>query len=149
MNLSNLEASARPAHPPGVPKWVNWAGWIITVLVVAAFGMSGGMKLKGGPDGAKMMEHIGYAENMVIPLAVFEITCVVLYLVPVTSILAAILLTGYLGGAIASHVRVGDSFLPQMIIGVLVWLGVFFRDYRLRQLIPFRTGKGTGMGTRI
>jgi len=142
MSMSNLEASARPAHPLGVPNWVNWAGWIITALVVVAFGMSGGMKLQGGPKPEEMITHIGYSADMIKPLAIFEIACLVLYLLPVTSVLGAILFTGYMGGAIASHVRVGDPFIPQIIIGVLVWLGVFFRDYRLRQLVPFRTGRG-------
>ena len=142
---ADLAASARPAHPPIVPKWVNWAGWICTILVAFVFAGSGGMKLKGGPDAAKMMTDLGLDPALLVPLGAFEVACLLLYLAPATSILGAILFTGYLGGAILAHLSAHKSFEPQMIIGVLVWLGVFFRDYRLRQLIPFRQGKGTAV----
>ena len=142
---ADLAASARPAHPPIVPKWVNWAGWICTILVAFVFAGSGGMKLKGGADAAKMMTEMGLDPALIVPLGVFEIVCLLVYLAPATSILGAILFTGYLGGAIMTHLRVHEPFIPQMIIGVLVWLGVFFRDYRLRQLIPLRQGKGTSV----
>ena len=145
---ANLADSARPAHPPTVPKWVNWVGWIITALVTLAFALSGGMKLKGGPDGAQMMEHLGLAPGALTPLGVFEIACLLLYLAPATSILGAILFTGYLGGAIMAHLRIHEPFVAQMVIGVLVWLGVFFRDYRLRQLIPLRKGPARDAGPR-
>jgi uncharacterized membrane protein YphA (DoxX/SURF4 family) len=137
----SLAESARPAHPPGVPRWVNWAGGVITALVSLAFVASGAMKLKGGPDLAKAMEPLGLSPDLLVPLGVFEVVCVLLYLAPATSVLAAILFTGYLGGATLAHVRVHEPFVPQMVLGVLVWLGVFFRDYRLRQLIPLRRGK--------
>ena len=136
----SLHESARPAHPPSVPKWVNYAGWAVTLLVTVGFLLSGVMKLTSGPEGAKMMEEKGLSADLVRPLAYFEIGCLVLYLAPATSILGAILFTGYLGGAILTHVRVHEAFVPQMVLGVLVWLGVFFRDYRLRQLIPLRRG---------
>jgi hypothetical protein len=67
-----------------------------------------------------------------------ELTCTLLYVIPRTSVLGAILLTGYLGGATASHVRVGDSFIAPVVFGVLVWLGLFLRDARIRALIPLR-----------
>jgi len=143
MDSSNLAASARPAHPPTVPRWVNWTGGIITALVALAFSMSGGMKLRGGPTGADALNHLGLSPDLVTPLGVFEVACVLLYLAPATSVLGAILFTGYIGGAICAHARVGDPFIPQAIIGVLIWLGVFFRDYRLRQLIPLRSGHAT------
>ena len=142
---ADLAASARPAHPPAVPQWVNVLGWLCTALVTVAFGMSGGMKLKGGEGPAKQMTDLGISPELLTPLGAFEIVCLLLYLAPATSVLGAILFTGYLGGAIMSHLRVHEPFVPQMVIGVLVWLGVFFRDYRLRQLIPLRQGKGTGV----
>lgn len=73
-------------------------------------------------------------------LGVTELLCAVLYAIPQTSVLGAILLTGYMGGAIATHARIGEGFIPQIIIGVLVWLGLFLRDARLRALIPIRRG---------
>ncbi len=96
-----------------------------------------------GGSRADVMDHLGLPPNLAIPLGVFEVGCVLLYLAPATSVLGAILFTGYIGGAICAHVRVGDPFIPQVIIGVLIWLGVFFRDYRLRQLIPLRSGRAT------
>jgi xanthine/uracil permease len=60
------------------------------------------------------------------------------YVIPQTSVLGAILLTGYLGGAVATHVRIDDNFVPPIVMGVLVWLGLFLRDPRLRALIPLR-----------
>jgi MFS family permease len=65
-------------------------------------------------------------------------TCVVIYLVPATAVLGAIFLAGFIGGAICTHWRVGDPFFVQIVIGLLVWLGVWLRDARLRDLIPLR-----------
>jgi hypothetical protein len=67
-----------------------------------------------------------------------EIGCTVVYLVPRTAVLGAILLTGYMGGAMATHVRIGESFIIQFLVGVVLWLGIFLRDARLWALIPVR-----------
>jgi Mn2+/Fe2+ NRAMP family transporter len=72
------------------------------------------------------------------PLGVVELASAVIYLIPQTAVLGAILLTGYMGGAIATHVRLEEPFIIQTMIGVVVWLGIFLRDARLRQLIPLR-----------
>ena len=131
---------------PGVvviPGWITWTGRIITLLVAIAFGMSASMKFKGGEAAAKMMTDLGVSASSVLTLGIIETTCLVLYLVPQTAVLGAILLTGYLGGATLAHARVDQMPTAQVIIGVLVWLGIFFRDYRLRQLIPLRKGTGT------
>jgi hypothetical protein len=82
--------------------------------------------------------HLGYSETVATPLGILELTCTALYLIPRTSYLGAILLTGYLGGATASTLRVGDSWLMAVALGVLVWGGLFLRDPRLRALVPFR-----------
>lgn len=136
-----LHESARPAHPPTVPKWVNVVGWIVTILVTFAFAMSGIMKLRGGPEMTKGMADIGLSPDVLVPLGVFELVCLLMYLAPATSILGAILFTGYLGGACLAHLHKGENFAAPVIVGVLVWLGVFFRDYRLRQLVPIRQGQ--------
>lgn len=120
---------------------IIWIGRIISVLVVFVFGMSAVMKLKGGPEFAKGMEHLGLPESMIFPLAILEITCLVLYLIPWTAVLGAILLTGYLGGAICTHWRVGDPFVIPIVIGVLVWLGLYLREKRLWGLVPIRNLK--------
>jgi hypothetical protein len=80
--------------------------------------------------------HLGYAEGAAFALGVAEVACTVVYLLPRTSVLGAILLTGYLGGATASTFRVGDSWIMPVVLGVLVWGGLFLREPRLRVLIP-------------
>jgi hypothetical protein len=85
------------------------------------------------------METLGWSTKLLMPLAIVEFTCTLLYIIPQTSVLGAILLTGYLGGAVATHVRIEDpSFVTPIIAGILVWLGIFLRDARLRTLVPLR-----------
>jgi hypothetical protein len=84
--------------------------------------------------------HLGLPLTLMKPLAVLELSCVVVYLIPATSVLGAILLAGYLGGAICTHLRVGDPFVAQAAIGVFLWLGLWLRESRLRVLIPLRRG---------
>jgi hypothetical protein len=83
--------------------------------------------------------HLGWPENLALALGVVELGATVVYLNPRTAVLGAILLTGYFGGAIATHVRIGESFVPAFIFGILVWLGLYLRDRRIRALIPLRS----------
>lgn len=115
-----------------------WTGWGITILISLLFIMSGVMKLTGGQQVTEGMAVFGFAESILLPLAILELTCVVIYVVPVTSVLGAVLLTGYLGGAICTHMRVGDPFYVPIIIGLLVWLGIYLREKRLWALLPLR-----------
>lgn len=115
-----------------------WVGRVIAVLAGLLFAFSSFMKLKGGAELTQGMAHLGLPESLVVPLAILEISCVVLYLIPATSVLGAILLTGYIGGAICTHLRVGDPFFIQIALGVFVWLGLYLRDNRLKDLIPVR-----------
>jgi hypothetical protein len=117
---------------------IVWVGRVISGLVSLVFLMSAFMKLKGGPELSQGMAHLGLPESMVTPLAILELTCVVVYLVPMTAVLGAILLTGYLGGAICTHWRVGDPFYTQIVLGVLVWLGIYLREAQLKELVPLR-----------
>jgi hypothetical protein len=84
------------------------------------------------------MAHLGLPDSMVVPLAILVLSCVVIYMVPATSVLGASLLTGYIGGAICTHWRVGDSFVVQIALGIFVWLGLYLREPRLKVLIPLR-----------
>jgi DoxX-like family len=118
---------------------IVWAGRAISVLLSLLFAMSAFMKLKGGPEVMQGMAHLGLPESLIIPLGILEISCVVIYLIPAMSVLGAILLTGYIGGAICTHLRVGDPFFMQIALGVFVWLGLYLRENRLRALIPLRT----------
>ena len=118
---------------------IVWVGRGISVLVSLVFLMSAFMKLKGGAEVMQGMAHLGLPESLILPLAILEISCVVIYLIPATSILGAILLTGYIGGAICTHLRVGDPFFIQIALGIFVWLGLYLRENRLKALIPLRT----------
>ena len=118
---------------------IVWFGRVISVLAALVFAMSAIMKLKGGPDIAQGMAHLGLPESLITPLAVLELSCVVIYLIPATSVLGAILLTGYMGGAICTHLRVGDPFFVQIAVAICVWLGLYLREDRLKGLIPLRT----------
>jgi hypothetical protein len=124
---------------PANPKWMTWLGWGLTGLVSAALTFSAVMKFVKPPDVAKEFVRLGYGENMALGIGILEVACTVLYVIPQTSILGAVLLTGYLGGAVATHVRIGDPFLPPIIMGVLLWLGIFLREPRLRAIVPFRS----------
>ena len=120
-------------------RTIAWVGRVISVLPSLVFAISAFMKLKGGAEVMQGMAHLGLPESMIMPLAILEISCVVIYLIPATAVLGAILLTGYIGGAICTHLRVGDPFFLQIAIGVFVWLGLYLRESRLRELIPLRT----------
>jgi hypothetical protein len=120
-------------------KAMTWTGWGISVLIGLLMAASGTAKLVNPPSLAKQFtETFGYPGDVTLYIGIAEISCVVLYLIPQTAILGAVLLTGYLGGAIATHVRIHDNFLAPAIIGVFVWLGVFLRDPRVRALLPIR-----------
>jgi hypothetical protein len=119
---------------------LRWVGWAITILASLLFLMSASMKLMGGPQMQEGMTHFGMPDSMIMPLAVVELTCLVIYLIPATSVLGAILLTGYLGGAICTHWRVGDPFFVQAGLGVFIWLGIYLREPRLWTVIPVRRG---------
>jgi hypothetical protein len=122
-----------------LPKWQLWSGRVLGALPVLALVMSAAMKLSHKPDVVEMFTgKLGYQAGILTGLAVLELTCTVLYVVPRTAVLGAILLTGYLGGAIATHVRVGEAFAIPLVLGVLIWAGLFLRDERLRDLLPLR-----------
>jgi hypothetical protein len=116
-----------------------WAGRTISILASLVFLMSAVMKLVGGPALQEGMAHLGIPLSLTVALAILEISCVVVYLIPTTAVLGAILLTGYIGGAICAHLRVGDPILVQIALGVLVWLGLYLRENRLKELLPLRT----------
>jgi hypothetical protein len=112
----------------------------MSALPVVLLVFSGVMKLMKPPAAVDGFKHLGWPVELALPLGILELTCTVIYLIPQTAVLGAILLTGYLGGAIATHVRIGEPFISQSIFGVLVWGGLFLRDPRLRALIPLRRG---------
>jgi hypothetical protein len=125
-------------QPAPVSKNMLWAGRIMSALPVLVLLFSAVMKLMKPASVVEGFARLGYSESLALTLAVIEIICTVVYVIPRTCILGAILLTGYLGGATATHVRIGDPFFAPIVLGVLVWGGLFLRDQRLRALIPLR-----------
>lgn len=133
--MSSTTASGRVSKP------AFWAGWVVGALPLlmmlggAVFGFVQPEKASEG------MHKLGYPDRLFHPILIVEVVCAVLYLIPQTAVLGAILLTGYLGGATASHLRAGDptvNVLFPVIFGALIWLGLFLRDRRVRALIPLR-----------
>jgi len=128
-------------QPVTVSKGMLWAGRIMTALAALFLLMDGVMKLMKPDFVVEKTVQLGYPESVILGLGIVLLACTVLYLIPPTSVLGAILLTGYLGGAVATHVRVEDGLFPVLfpaIMGALLWGGLFLRDGRLRDLIPVR-----------
>lgn len=123
---------------PPVSKKILWTGRVMSALPVLALLLSGCMKFSTSPQMTEGFTHLGWPMTLAVMLGIVELGCTVIYLVPRTAILGAILLTGYLGGAIATCVRIGDSWYLQFALGVLLWGGLYLRDPRLRALIPLR-----------
>jgi hypothetical protein len=124
-----------------VSKGALWTGWGLSALAALFLLFDGAMKLVRPAPVVEATTRLGYAESVLVPLGVVLLVCTVLYLVPWTAVLGAILLTGYLGGAVASHVRAGDSPFEiafPVIFGALLWGGNVLRDSRLRSLVPWR-----------
>jgi hypothetical protein len=117
---------------------MHWAGLIMSALPVLMLLFSGIMKLLKPAAVVEGFTHLGYPESLTLGIGITELACTVLYVIPRTSVLGAILLTAYLGGATATHVRVGEPFFGPIVLGVLVWGGLFLRDARLRALLPLR-----------
>ena len=118
------------------PKWKVRAGWALSCLPLIAFLPSAAFKLVQPGDFLANWSK-GYPAGAARPLGIVELACVVLYFVPATRVLGAILLTGYLGGAVATHVRAEEGTLVvPILIGIMLWGGLFLRDLRLRELLP-------------
>jgi DoxX-like family len=123
-----------------VSRTMLWAGRTISALPVLLLVFSAVMKLMKPAPVVQGFARYGYPESQILVIGILELSCSVIYAIPRTSVLGAILLTGYLGGATATNVRVGDpSFYATVTLGVLVWLGLYLRDARLRALLPVRS----------
>ena len=126
-----------------VSKGRLWAGRIMSALPVLFLLMDGVMKLVKPEFVVKATVQLGYPESVIFGLGIVVLVCVILYLIPRTAVLGAILLTGYLGGAVATHVRVGDPLFSHALFpvyfAILLWGGLYLREERLRALIPLRS----------
>jgi hypothetical protein len=110
----------------------------MSALPVLMLLFSGILKLVKPASVAEGFTHLGYDDNLALGLGLVELLSTLLYVIPRTTVLGAILLTGYLGGATATHLRIGEPFHMAVLLGVLLWGGLYLRDERLRQLIPLR-----------
>ena len=119
------------------------AGYVLTGLVALFLTFDTVMKLLQLAPAVQGTTELGYPAGTVVVIGAIELVCLVLYLIPPTSVLGALLLTGYLGGAIATHVRVGSPLpthtLFPVYVALMVWGGLYLRESRLRALLPFRT----------
>ncbi|MFT3684071.1 MAG: DoxX family protein [Phycisphaerales bacterium] len=132
-----MTTATQPA-PSGNPKWMTMTGWVLTALPSAMMLMGGVMGLAKPEMASEGLIKFGYPKSLMAALCVVELACVLIYLFPHTAVLGAVLLTGYLGGAVATHARVEDPmWIVPLIVGAVVWLGLFLREPRLRALLPW------------
>lgn len=119
-------------------KKMLWVSYVMSALPMLMLLISGIMKLVQPSSVVEGFAHLGYDGGVALGLGLVELLSTLLYAIPRTSVLGAILLTGYLGGATASHLRIGEPFHMAVLLGLLLWGGLYLRDERLRLLVPFR-----------
>ena len=121
-------------------RWMMWAGRVLSLWPVFVVLSSATWKLTRNPWYVKEFARIGWPDHDLPLLACLQLGSLLLYVIPRTAVLGAILLSGYLGGAIASYVRIGDPYpiLVPLSTSVIAWLGIWLRDERLRALVPWR-----------
>jgi hypothetical protein len=126
--------------PSPASRKLIWVGWVVSILPALLLCFSAYTKLSPPPDFEKQLAPTGWPASVMFGLGIIELTGAILYLIPPTSVLGAILLTGYLGGATAVHVRIADwGHAPvPVVLGIVIWIGVALRDGRLWSLIPIR-----------
>jgi DoxX-like family len=125
--------------PTSGSKWQRVAGHVLGGLPALFLLFDGAMKLVKPAFVVEATTELGYSEGIIVPLGIVLVACTLLYLMPRTSVLGAILLTGYLGGAVATHVRAGEGWFPilfPVVFGAMLWGGLVLRDERLRALLP-------------
>lgn len=125
------------------PKWMRWVGFTMSGIVILFMIFDATMKYLQLPIVLSTTQQIGWPTSSVIPLAIILTVCTALYAFPRTSVLGAVLLTAYLGGAVATHIRIGSPLFSHVLFGVylglFLWGGLYLRDARLRALLPLRS----------
>lgn len=146
MNANRNEA-VDPAHradariePPS--RAAVWGGRVMSGLACLFLAFDAAMKVMQVPEAVQGTTDLGYPAGVLLWLGIVQVVCLVLYLVPRTAVLGVVLWTGYLGGAIATHVRVGHPWATHTLfpvyVAVLLWGGLWLRDRRVRALLPLR-----------
>jgi hypothetical protein len=135
-----MNAAAVQVREKSENRWMLWAGWALSLWPVFVVLSSATWKLTRNAWYVKEFVRIGWPEHALTLLACLQLGCILLFIIPRTSVLGAILLTGYLGGAIASYTRIGEAYpvLVPLSTSMIAWAGIYLRDQRLRSLIPFR-----------
>jgi DoxX-like family len=127
---------------PSLSKGSIWTGRVLSILVILFLTFDIVFKFLKPPPVADAFSHLGLPFGLSVPIGIILLFCTLLYAIPQTSILGAILLTGYLGGAVLTHLRVGDPLASHILfpvyLGVLLWLALYLREVRLHSLVPFR-----------
>jgi hypothetical protein len=123
-----------------VSKAALWSGRVLSVLVILFLLLDAAMKIARVRAAVEGTVKLGYAESVLLPIGIVLLISTVLYAIPRTSALGAVLLTGYLGGAVATNVRAGlplaGYVLFPVYVGVLAWLGLYLRNIRIRRTLP-------------
>ena len=118
-----------------------WAGRIMSAAVVVALAADGAIQLFAPAQIAGMLQETGFAMDLTRVVGPIVLACAILYAIPATAVLGAILVTGFLGGAISAHVRIGELGSPpeiiSLLLGAMTWGGLYLRDPRIRALLPF------------
>jgi DoxX-like family len=131
------------AQTVSISKGTLWAGRVVSAIPVLMLIFASAVpKFLKPADVLEQFARLGYSENVILGIGILELACTIVYIIPRVSVLGAILLTGYLGGAVATHVRVGDplfNVITPAVLGVLIWGGLYLRDERLRALLPLRS----------
>jgi len=122
------------------PKWMTWTGRVLSAPPVLLLAFSGIAKISHNPQAvAAFPGKYGWPLELLTAIGVLELLCVVVYLIPQTAVLGAVLLAGYLGGAMATEMRIGGpTWIGPLLIGVFAWAGLWLREPRLRALLPLR-----------
>ena len=127
------------ATPTAQPAWMTWTGRVLSALPLLMMAMGVATIFFNRAQAVQGMTKFGWQESALTLILVLEIGSALVYIFPRTAVLGAILLTGYFGGAVATHLRVADPGWPlALVCGLLVWLGLYLRDPRLRVLLPLR-----------
>ena len=119
-----------------------WTGYVLSAIIVVLLLMGVVMNLTRNPQAVEGTRKMGYPENTMTLMAVMTLVCLVFYVIPRTAVLGAILLTGYFGGAVATHIRAGEGLNagnPAMLVCTVVWVAIYLREPRLRALVPLRS----------
>ena len=127
-------------HDKPTPRWLPWVGWLFSAGALFVLLSSARWKLTFDPWYVREWGRIGWDVNALPRVAMIQLACAALYLIPRTSVLGVVLLTGYLGGAISQYTRMGEPIpvLVPLTTALLAWGGLYLREERLRALLPIR-----------